>query len=233
MSIIFIAGIDTGIGKSFVTGLLAAFLKNQGRSVITAKLVQTGCQGLSEDILIHRHLMNTPLLPEDEQGLTCPYVFPLAASPHLAAGQAGQPIDKDHLLQTFATLQQTYEMVLVEGAGGLQVPLDRTFTILDLLSQTQWPSLMVTSTRLGSINHTWLSLDALAQRSLTALGLACIQDRQTPEIIARDTEALFQTQWPHLPLVGVPWMETTTPFKMPDFSPWLTSFPSSQGMKGN
>lgn len=221
MSVIFIAGIDTNIGKSFVTGLLAAYLKAHGRKVTTAKLVQTGCQGVSEDILLHRRLMQEPLTSADEQGLTCPYVFPLAASPHLAARAAGRTIDMAHLLGTFSTLQQTFDVVLVEGAGGLRVPLGPHLTILDLISRAQWPCILTTSSRLGSINHTWLSVEAMQQSGLKLLGLAYNLDPHAAEIIATDTQVLFQKQWPDLPLVPIPWIDAFLPSFLPDFSPWL------------
>ena len=78
-----IGGIDTGVGKSIVSGLLARHLLDQGRVVITQKLVQTGCNGRPEDILLHRRLMGAGWHRLDEQRLTCPYCFPFPASPHL------------------------------------------------------------------------------------------------------------------------------------------------------
>ncbi|MCI5132575.1 MAG: dethiobiotin synthase, partial [Candidatus Electrothrix sp. EH2] len=74
-----ICGIDTGVGKSVVTGLLARYLMEQGRAVITQKPVQTGCRDKPEDILVHRKFMGTDQLAPDEQGLTCSYCFPLPA----------------------------------------------------------------------------------------------------------------------------------------------------------
>ena len=83
MTTLCICGIDTNIGKSVVTGLMARFLHEQGHKVITQKPVQTGCDGQSEDILTHRRLMETGWLEEDEQRLTCPYNFSFPGSPPL------------------------------------------------------------------------------------------------------------------------------------------------------
>ena len=91
--ILFVGGIDTDIGKTVATGWLAAKLMRQGFSVITQKIVQTGCTGISDDILVHRRLQNLPLLPEDTDGTTCPYLFGYPCSPHLAARMAGARID--------------------------------------------------------------------------------------------------------------------------------------------
>ena len=88
-----VCGIDTDVGKSVVTGLLARYFMDQGKIVITQKPVQTGCADRPEDILVHRKFMGTDWLTPDEQGLTCSYCFPLPASPHLAAEHAGTEID--------------------------------------------------------------------------------------------------------------------------------------------
>ena len=95
MPTIAITGIDTGVGKTLITGLFARHLRAAGHSVITQKLVQTGCAGMSEDILLHRRLMGIDLTDADRQGITCPYVFALPASPHLAASAEGRVIDLD------------------------------------------------------------------------------------------------------------------------------------------
>ena len=81
--ILFVGGIDTDIGKTVATGWLAAKLMRQGFSVITQKIVQTGCTGISDDILVHRRLQNLPLLPEDTDGTTCPYLFGYPCSPQI------------------------------------------------------------------------------------------------------------------------------------------------------
>ena len=93
MSVFFISGIDTDIGKTYATGALAQALLQQTlvpqkgsnsvpTSIITQKLVQTGCEGISEDIIRHRDMMGIPLQAVDHQGLTCPYVFKKPASRH-------------------------------------------------------------------------------------------------------------------------------------------------------
>ena len=83
-SVLAVSGIDTGIGKTYATGLIAKALLRQGKAVITQKIVQTGCEGVAEDILKHRHLMGIGLQDVDREGLTSPYVFRYPASPHLS-----------------------------------------------------------------------------------------------------------------------------------------------------
>lgn len=129
--IIGITGIDTGIGKTYVTGLLARVLNNRGIRVITAKAVQTGSSTqIAEDILQHRRLMGIPLQKEDEAGLTCPYSYRLPASPQLAAREEGETIDPSKIASCLTTLAHAWDIVLVEGAGGLLVPLTDRYTFL-------------------------------------------------------------------------------------------------------
>lgn len=191
MTTLCICGIDTGIGKSFVTGLLARYLDEQGHSVITQKPVQTGCEGQSEDILTHRRLMETGWLEADEKRLTCPYNFSFPGSPHLAARLAGVTIDPDTITATTKLLQQKYDWVLVEGAGGLMVPLTEELLFVDYLEQQGYPVLLVTSPRLGSINHTLMSLEVIRSRGLKLAGLVYNQYHKALQEIVQDSEMLF------------------------------------------
>ncbi len=166
-----ISAIDTDIGKSVVTGLLARYLKKLEKKVITCKPAQTGCTGIAEDILTHRKLAEMELLPEDRNGISCPFVFPVPASPHLAAEMAGGQIDPNKLDSCLETLSDKYEFILVEGAGGLMVPLTRELLFIDWAAGHDMPLILVTSSRLGSINHTLLSLEAARRRDIEVAGI--------------------------------------------------------------
>ncbi len=144
-----VAGIDTGVGKSYCTGLLARYLLSRYPSVSTMKLVQTGCSGIAEDILLHRQLMGLPLSAEDQEGLSNPYVFKLPASPHLAATLEGKTVLEEKLNEAAALMQKRYQWLLVEGAGGLLVPLNGELLLLDYLASHDWPLVLVSSPRLG------------------------------------------------------------------------------------
>ena len=182
-----VAGIDTDAGKSVVTGLLARHLLDQGKAVTTLKLVQTGCSGTAEDIVQHRRLMGQALTDWDRDGTTCPYVFPFPASPLLAARMAGAVIDTAVLDRSIETLRQRHEWLLVEAAGGLLVPLQEHLLLLDYLAAKQLPLILVTSPRLGSINHTRLSLEALRTRSVPLVGLVYNLHGDHPREIVQDT----------------------------------------------
>ena len=173
MSVLFVSGIDTDIGKTYATGLLAKALMQQGVNVITQKLVQTGISkqadgelGIADDILSHRQLMQMPLQPCDLDFTTCPYRYEKPASPHLSAALANQPLNINVITDATNVLQADYELVLLEGAGGLLVPINEQLLTLDYIAEQGYPIVLVTSGRLGSINHTLLSLEAIKSRGL-------------------------------------------------------------------
>ena len=159
----FVSGIDTDIGKTVATGMLAKQLLQQGKSVITQKPVQTGCQNIADDIAVHRNIMGIPMQEADKQRLTMPEIFSYPASPHLAARLDGRTLDLDKIRNATQQLAAQYEIVLVEGAGGLMVPLTENLLTIDYIQQQAYPVILVTSGRLGSINHTLLSFSALKQ----------------------------------------------------------------------
>ncbi|OAQ21110.1 dethiobiotin synthase [Thermosulfurimonas dismutans] len=181
--IIFVTGTDTGVGKSYATGVLARAYLALGKTVITQKPVQTGTRE-PEDILIHRRMMGLPPDPPELLSLTCPYIFKYPAAPETAASLEGQKIDSGHLLACLRELSQTYEVVLVEGAGGLYVPLTEDLTVLDFISLLMCPVLVVSAARLGTINHTVLTIKALKARGLYVAGLIYNLHFATDEFLA-------------------------------------------------
>jgi len=187
MGSIFISGIDTDIGKTVATGLLAKFLLKHSGGVITQKLVQTGCTDVSDDIGIHRQLMGCGHLKQDRKGLTCPYLFRHPSSPHLSAGMEGREIDTQHILEATLALEKEFNTVLIEGAGGLMVPLNSNTMVLDYIMENQYPVILVSSSRLGSINHTCLSIEALRSRNIQLRGIIYNIFVQDDPLIAKDS----------------------------------------------
>ena len=175
MSVLFVSGIDTDIGKTYATGMIAKALMQQGIKVITQKLVQTGVainpdngdMNIADDIIIHRQLMNLPLQPCDLDFTTCPYRYEKPASPHLSAALAEDILNPTLITDATKALQADYEVVLLEGAGGLMVPITEQLLTLDYIADKGYPVILVTSGRLGSINHTLLSLQAIKARGLS------------------------------------------------------------------
>ena len=130
----FVSGIDTDAGKTVATGWLARRWMDEGFTVATVKLVQTGApDGRSPDIAVHRRIMGVTL-PEDAEGLTAPALFDYPASPHLAAAMEKRTLDLQAVLRAIETVSGRYDRVLVEGAGGLMVPLTEDLLTIELIA---------------------------------------------------------------------------------------------------
>ena len=192
MSVYFISGIDTAAGKSVAAGMLAKYLISSGKKVITQKLAQTGCSGISEDIQAHRTIMGLPLLPEDISGLTCSYTFKFPASPHLAAELERRTIDPEIITAATDRLTKIYDIVLIEGAGGLSVPLNADILTIDYLEQQKYPLILVCSGRLGSINHALLSLEAAKHRHIPVAGIVYNLFPAADPVITADTRQVLR-----------------------------------------
>ena len=166
MAVYFISGIDTDAGKSIVTGVIARTLLQKGVHVITQKFIQTGCVGISEDILKHREIMGIPPQEVDKDGTTCPYVMTYPASPHLAAEIDRVEIDVERIHRSTEKLDAAYDVVLLEGVGGLYVPVSRQYLTIDYIQEYKHPLILVSSSKLGSINHTLMSLELCRLRGI-------------------------------------------------------------------
>ncbi|TCB49603.1 ATP-dependent dethiobiotin synthetase BioD [Acinetobacter sp. ANC 4779] len=207
----FISGIDTGIGKTYTTGYLAKLWNAQGKKTITQKLIQTGNTDISEDIEQHRKMMQMGWFPEDESKLTMPEIFSYPASPHLATKIDGREIDFQKIADATKQLAEKYDVVLLEGAGGLMVPLTTEMLTIDYLAEKKFPVILVSSGRLGSINHTLLSLEALKSRGLELYALAYnLNDESQDPLISKDTSEYLQAylakhfpqaQWMDIPVL--------------------------------
>lgn len=168
---IFITGTDTGVGKTFFNCALAALLRSYVYKVGVMKPVETGCVEKDGN-----------LFPEDAwrlkdaSGCTepieiiCPYRFPEPLAPSVAAERARVMIDIDHLLAVYREISAKHDITLVEGAGGLMVPLVPSFTFADFARVAKLPLLVVAANKLGVINHLLLTLEHASCKGLRTIG---------------------------------------------------------------
>lgn len=187
-NIIFISGIDTDAGKTYATAWLAKQLMTKGQTVVTQKFIQTGNHDFSEDITRHRELMGIDLLPEDLDHTTAPIIFSYPASAQLAAKLDGKDIDLNLVDKSTEILASRYDNVLIEGAGGLMVPITDDFLTIDYISSRKLPVALVTNSKLGSINHTILSLEALKSRNINVKYVLYSTHLDTDATISADTK---------------------------------------------
>ena len=183
----FVSGIHTDAGKSYCTGWYARNLLEEGKTVVTQKFIQTGNVGMSEDIEVHRRLMATGMLPEDLDHTTAPLIFTHPCSPQLAARLDGREISLDVIDAATKKLEQKYDVVLVEGAGGLMVPITDSFFTIDYVVTRQLPLIFVVNGSLGSINHAVLSFEAIKSRGIEMPIVLYNTHFDTDPLIADDT----------------------------------------------
>ena len=169
--IFFISGIDTGIGKTVAVGMMCRALQREGRDWISVKMVQTGCDGFSEDLDAHRAMAGVEKLPEDEERLAAPQIFKFPSSPLLAASLEGRTVDLKCISSAVVACAARHDTVLVEGAGGLCVPLTEDTLTADFVAGQGWPLILVASGRLGAINHILLSFEAAKARGIPLAGV--------------------------------------------------------------
>lgn len=171
MNVFFVSGTDTGIGKTVATALFARSLAEKGAKPITQKLVQTGCVGFSEDIVEHRRIIGCGLLDVDRDFTTCPYVLKYPASPHLVCKMENVKLDFAKIDACTKKLSAKFSHVIIEGAGGLMVPLEENFLTIDFVQQRNYPLVLVVPSNLGSLNHALLNFEICKVRGVEIAGV--------------------------------------------------------------
>lgn len=168
---LFITGTDTGVGKTVITGLVGRFFLEKGKTVITQKWVETG-SSFAEDINTHLRLMagNKKEIKEYLK-MRAPYVFKFPASPHLAASLENRRISAEKIKHSFYKLVRKRDFLIVEGTGGFLVPINKNKLMAEIVKELNLPVLVVAANRLGAINHTLLTLEALKKRKLKVIGV--------------------------------------------------------------
>jgi dethiobiotin synthetase len=207
VSILLVTGTDTGVGKTLVTAAIAAALAARGTRIGVAKPAETGCR-----------LRGGVLYPEDAATLAaaagspeplelvCPYRFADPLAPALAAERAGSTIDLDALVTALRQRAAALDLLLVEGAGGLLVPLTRSATYADLATALAAQVLLVVGSRLGAINHALLTLAALETRALPIRGYVLNRLNDDADLATETNGPLLRALTP-VPCLGeLPWL---------------------------
>ncbi len=173
---IFITGTDTEVGKTVISSLLLGFLLEKKIKVGYQKWVSTGGE-MPEDLLFCYENNGLQINPDDlDQQVV--FRFLMSASPHLAAEQEGREVDLDKIRQEFGKAVAKHDILLVEGVGGVLVPLRRDMLLADFLADLSMPTLLVARSGLGTINHTLLTIEALRQRGISLLGIVFSDEQQ-------------------------------------------------------
>ncbi len=196
MQSLFVTGTDTDVGKTIVAAALLSIARHNRIDAVPMKPIQSGCEDINGKLIapdLRFSMQSSGLtVSSDEEQSLCPYKFPLPCSPHLAAAEAGESISFDTIHEHFNILKQKREMVIVEGAGGILVPIDAEKTMLDLMKHLNLPVVLVSRPGLGTINHTLLSLAALNQAGLVVAGVIfCEASPEEDNYIVEDNKKII------------------------------------------
>ncbi|PGM52089.1 dethiobiotin synthase [Bacillus sp. AFS053548] len=168
----FVTGIDTNIGKTYVTAQMVDCLQNKGIDAIPYKPIQSGVVNINnsligEDTAFYKEKLELT----EEHDYYSTYTMKTPVSPHLASKLEDVYIDEQVILEKYKQLENKHDVVFVEGAGGVAVPLKENFGTIDLIKLLNLPVILVTSLKLGTINHTVLTTEYLKSHEINLMGL--------------------------------------------------------------
>lgn len=182
----FITGTDTNVGKTVVTAALLAALRARGVDAVAMKPVQTGSRrDRSADLDYCARVTGWRFSRAELEDL-CAYRFRLPASPHLAAAVENREVDPELIADAFENLRAGHEAVLVEGAGGLLVPLTAGLDQTHLIRRLGLAAIVVARAGLGTLNHTLLTVEALRARDIPLAAVVLSSPRDNAGVIASD-----------------------------------------------
>jgi dethiobiotin synthetase len=185
VSALFVTGTDTGVGKTFVACALAHAHRAAGRRVGVVKPVETGVDGAPDDAVRLRDAAADPAPLDD----VCPYQLRAPLAPSVAAAREGVTIDLGRIVALIERRARAADELIVEGAGGLLVPITGTTTYLDLALRLNLPLLIVAANRLGTVNHCALTARVAAAARLAIRGFVLSQVAREPDPSAETNAA--------------------------------------------
>ena len=206
---IFVTGTDTGVGKTIITGLLARYLSENNFKVITQKWVQTGCNDFSgSDVAAHLKLTGSQEnMSKPYQKHMLSYVYKFTASPHLAALLENRRTVPCKIKRSYEFLSKKFDLVIVEGVGGALVPYDKKNLVIDIAKELNLPVLVVAQNKLGAVNHTLLTIEALQKRKMKILGIVFNDVKNENRLILKDNPDIIQSL-SRVRILGIlPWEE--------------------------
>jgi len=209
MSGLFITATDTDVGKTVITGAIAAALKARGLHVGVMKPLASGGVADSQGILMAEDatfLMRAAGIGERERDLVNPLCLAPALTPAVAAAVSGVFVDIPAILKAYQVLAANYDPLLVEGVGGITAPLWQDYLLVDFMATLALPVIVVTRPNLGTINHTVLTVDYARRRGLQVVGIIIngwneaevgILERSNEEYITRLTGVPILGRFPY------------------------------------
>ncbi len=200
----FITATGTDIGKSFITAALARQAKALGRSVMAYKPILSGFDPShpeTSDTAFLLRSLDLPLTAENIKRVS-PWRFKAPLAPSMAVRMEGRKIDFDALLQHGHTVLSGHEdTILIEGVGGVMVPLNNDHTVLDWMALLNAPVILVTGSYLGALSHTLTALVALRQKNVRVHGIV-VNESENPTVSLPDSVDEL-AHWTDFPIYAV------------------------------
>ena len=171
MKPLFVTATDTDIGKTYVCAGLAHALKKMDIDVGIMKPFACGDKqkiGFSSNDLT---ILANAAMVDDAEDIINPFFFPIPASPYTAAKNLGVKIDVEHVMKCFRKLNKIHDIMLVEGIGGIMTPILKNYAIIDLIKDLTANTIIVTSSKIGTVNHTVLTCNMCKNMNIPIKGL--------------------------------------------------------------
>jgi dethiobiotin synthetase len=193
---LFVTGTDTGVGKTVVAGAIADWFRRRGARVAVLKPAATGCvhrrEGLVSEDAEFLAACADARFPLD---LICPQRYAEPLAPAIAAERAKQPLDWDAIARSIRLMSRESDVMIVEGVGGVLVPMDDKHTVLDMARWLALPTVVVARPSLGTINHTLLTVGALRDAGISVAGVVINRYRADGASVAEETASRAIEKW--------------------------------------
>ena len=193
---IFVTGTDTEIGKTVIAGGLAAILKQAGINVGVMKPISTG------DMTDANHLKHAAQV-DDPLHLINPISLRYPLAPSVSANIEGKHVDILEIGKAYTVLQKKYDYLIVEGVGGIAVPINNNKWVVDLIKYLALPIIIVADAGLGTINHTMLTVEYARQHDITILGIVLNMFQSQNASLAELTNPIEIERVTQIPVLGV------------------------------
>jgi dethiobiotin synthetase len=201
---IFVTGTDTGVGKTIVAGALAIALKSIGYSVGVMKPIETGCKKIGKRLIpLDAIFLKEAARAKDSLDIINPYRFERPLSPAVAADLEGARIERSLILKSYKTLKKRYEIMIIEGAGGILVPVYKDYLFLDLIRDMGTPILIVARPGLGTINHTLLTVRCALENVIEVKGIILNHTKNKKPDPSEETNPIVIKKLSGVPILGI------------------------------
>ncbi len=205
-----VTGTDTGVGKTVVAVGLVLALRAKGRRAVGFKPVETGvASGVATDSALLARASG-----EDEPLARPLLSLPEALAPAVAAMRAGTSVDPQEIEARIRALRERHEAIVVEGAGGVAVPLAWGYTVLDLARHLGLPAVVVARAGLGTLNHVWLTVEALCARDIPVAAVILNGMSSPPDLAEATNPVALGRLLPRIRCLVLPRQATDDPWEV-------------------